>query len=504
MEPDSGAVKTARGSVELIAQGMANIFLGLLFFIFLVRMISKPEMGVYAALTMSYSLFQIIGSLGLNVAAARFVPKFLAEGNRRDASAVAGSLIEISIASGIALTFVFYVSAPHLSFFLTKSLEHLQVFQVCSLVVLTVVPMIVLDGLLQGVQEFGRLALVRILGQVLKIAVSFPLLLVGYGLYAVVAGWVALGVGASILSFFLLRRHLSFRVHGYRYGPVLKFSLPMLGASLVTFASGWVDMFLAMLYASLSEVGAYNVTIMASTLLTGGVLLSINSTLLPAMSRSYGSGGLKAVENAFYKSSRYMALVYTPAALGLASVATPAVWLMAGEVYQEAVLPLAVIAVGSLAFGFFTPLSTALATVGETVRVFRITLVAVVVDVLASILLIPNLSIVGAALGRALLFSASFAYGLLETKRVLKTRFDVEAAWKTILASIVMTFPVVAIQLWKASILLIPVYLAVGAGVYVSIIKILRLVNSTDILIAEKILPKSLSFIMKPVRKLFT
>jgi len=504
LEPDSSAVKTARGSVELIVQGMANIFLGLIFFIVLARMISKDGMGVYAALTMSYSLFQIIGSLGLNVAAARFVPKFLAEGNRRDASAIARRLIEISVASGIALTLIFYVSAPHLSLGLTKSLEHLQVFQVCSFVVLTVVPMIVLDGLLQGVQEFGRLAIVRILGQVLKIAVSFPLLLVGYGLYAVVAGWIALGVGASLLSSFLLRGHLSFRVHGYRYTPVLKFSLPMLGASLVTFASGWVDMFLAMLYASLPEVGAYNVTIMASTLLTGGVLLSINSTLLPAMSQSYGAGGLAAVENALYKSSRYMALVYAPAAMGLASVATPAVYLMAGEVYQEAVLPLAILAVGSLAFGFFTPLSAALATVGETVRVFRITLIAVVVDVLASILLIPNLSIVGAALGRALLFSASFAYGLLETKRVLKTRFDVEAAWKTILASIVMTFPVVAIQLWKTSILLIPVYLAVGAGVYVITIKILRLVDSTDILIAERILPKSLSFIMKPVRKLFT
>jgi len=504
LEPDSGAVKTARGSVELIVQGIANIFLGLLFFIVLARMISKAEMGVYAALTMSYSLFQIIGSLGLNVAAARFVPKFLAEGNRRDASAVARRLIEISVASGIALTFVFYVSAPYLTLGLTKSLEHLKVFQVCSFVVFTAVPMIVLDGLLQGVQEFGRLAIVRVLGQILKIAVSFPLLLVGYGLYAVVAGWIVLGIGASLLSLFLLRRHLSFRIQGYASRPVLKFSLPMLGASLVTFASGWVDMFLAMLYASLSEVGAYNVTIMASTLLTGGVLQSINSTLLPAMSRSYGAGGLKAVEDALHKSSRYMALVYAPAAIGLASVATPSIWLMAGEVYQEAVLPLAIIAIGSLSLGFFTPLSAALATIGETVRVFRVTLVAVVVDILASMLLIPGLSIVGAALGRALLFSTSFAYGLFEIKRVLKTRFDVKAVWKSILASIVMALPVVAIQVWRVSILLIPVYFAVGAGVYVMIIKILRLVDSTDILIAERILPKSLSFIMKAVRKLFT
>jgi len=313
-----------------------------------------------------------------------------------------------------------------------------------------------------------------------------------------------LGVGASLLSLFLLRKHLSFGVHGYAVSPVLKFSLPMLGASLVTFASGWVDMFLAMLYASLSEVGAYNVTIMASTLLTLGVLQSIYSTLLPAMSRSYGAGGREAVEGALHKSSRYMALIYTPVALGLASVATPAIWLMATEVYQEAVLPLVIIAVGSLAFGLFTPLSAALATVGETVRVFKVTLVAVVVDVLASALLIPGLSIVGAALGRAFLFSASFIYGVFETRRVLRVRFDVEASWKSIFASIVMALPVVAIQAWRASILLIPVYLAVGVGVYLVVIKILRLVDSTDLSIAERILPKSLSFVMKPVRKLFT
>jgi len=199
LEPDSAAVKTARGSVELIGQGMANIFLRLFFFIVLARMISKAEMGVYAALNMSYSLFQIIGSLGLNFAAARFVPKFLAEGNGRDASAVARRLIEISVASGIALTFIFYVSAPYLSFGLTKSLDYLEVFQVCSFVVLTVVPMIVLDVLLRGVQEFGRLAIVRVLGQILKMAISLPLLLLGYGLYDLAAGLTTLGVWASLL-----------------------------------------------------------------------------------------------------------------------------------------------------------------------------------------------------------------------------------------------------------------------------------------------------------------
>ena len=67
------AAKTARGTLGFVIQNSANSLLGLVLFAVFARFVTKGEMGVYAGFTLTYTLFQTLGVLGLNIAATRFV-----------------------------------------------------------------------------------------------------------------------------------------------------------------------------------------------------------------------------------------------------------------------------------------------------------------------------------------------------------------------------------------------------------------------------------------------
>jgi O-antigen/teichoic acid export membrane protein len=56
-------------------QSGLNTALALVLFMTLARVIPRPEMGIYAGLTITYGLFQTVGAMGLNVAAAHFIPR---------------------------------------------------------------------------------------------------------------------------------------------------------------------------------------------------------------------------------------------------------------------------------------------------------------------------------------------------------------------------------------------------------------------------------------------
>ena len=129
------AARTVGGSVALAFQSAVNSVLGLVFFIFLARLISQAEMGIYASLLLAMALFQTVGQLGLPVAAARFIPKSIGEGRNDHVSIYVTSIIVVSFVSAIALSVALCFLATSLSLFLTKCAEYGDVFALASVAV---------------------------------------------------------------------------------------------------------------------------------------------------------------------------------------------------------------------------------------------------------------------------------------------------------------------------------------------------------------------------------
>ncbi|MEM3005039.1 MAG: oligosaccharide flippase family protein, partial [Candidatus Bathyarchaeia archaeon] len=406
MSLKADAAKTARGALGFVVQNSANSLLGLLLFAVFARFVTKSEMGVYAGFSFTVTLFQTLGILGLNVAAPRFVAKLLAEGKRGAASAAARTILLLSLGSGAVLASIHYLLASRFSFLLSETPDYTPHFTVASAVVLVFVPMLVLEGLMQGVQEYGRLATLRVAAQVVRIVVSIWLLLNGWGLIGMILGWTTLGLLVAVCSVLFLGHHLDLGSGICPPSSILRYSLPLLGAALVAFLSSNIDIFIVMTRGSPADLGAYNVAVTASGALTTIVIASASATLLPAMSAHFGADGLAGVEKVFYKSTRYLTLLCTPAALGLASLAWPAIWIMGGPAYRDSVPSLAIISIAFLAYVLSTPVMISLQAVGETGRVLVVAAAATAVCSLVTAALFPILGIEGAALGRASLFAS--------------------------------------------------------------------------------------------------
>ena len=503
LKPSVDAVKAVSGSAQLAGQCLVSAILALIFFIFLARLITKAEMGIYAALMLSYGFFYMVGTLGLNVAAAHFVPKFLAQGRQESASGTAKTIIFVGLLSSIILCLAYFLLAPFLSFALTKTNAYTDLFRTGSMAVLAFAFSMVMDGLMQGMREFGKLALIRLLAQVARIIVSLILLLMGYGLVSVIIGWVVFGACVSFMSFPFLLKSISLHERFYPFRPIWSYSSPILGSNLLTFASGQVDIFLLMLYALPAEVGGYNVAMMSASLLLTLILMSVYSTLLPTMSRAYGKGGIDSVERAFKRASRYVALTYFPICMGLASLSAPTVWLMAGKVYWESIIPLAILALSSPVYGMGMVIIIAITSIGMTRRVFEINAISILGGVISLVLLIPVLGMTGAAIGRSLLFVLMLGYGVYSAKKSMKVLFDSQALWKASLSSALMALLLVALQAYHVSVLLLPFYVLVGISTYALSLKALNAVDSYDLMILKRVLPKKLEFAVRLVERIY-
>ncbi|MEM3507603.1 MAG: oligosaccharide flippase family protein [Candidatus Bathyarchaeia archaeon] len=498
MEISIDFLKTAKGSLGFMLQNSINSLLGLGFFIILARMISKDEMGVYTGLMVTYSLFQVSGLTGLSSTAARFIAKYLAEGDLTNASTSAKKILQLGTIFSILACITYYTISPYLSLIIAKSFNYTNLFKITSITVLVSSFSIFIDGLMQGIKEFEKLAIARIIAQLFRILVSLILLFLGYGLFSPSIGWIAFGLALIAFSIKSITNHLDLSLkENYPLKPIIIYLIPLLISNLLLFTSNYIDVFMAMVYLKTSELGAYNVAITASSSLILIILASMISTLLPAISGTYGKGGIKAVENAFTKSTRYMAMIYSPAAFGLASISLPLIQLIAGEIYLDSVIPLAIISISSIAYGLSIPILIVFQSLGETFKIFKITFLATLANVLTCILMIPRMNIVGASIGRSVLFLTTLFYSIYEGKKLMGLKFDKKAIIKSIIASLLMFIALLILEFFLLSKFLIPFYIIFGIIIYGLMNKTIKGLSKEDLEIIKKMVPENFKKLFK-------
>jgi O-antigen/teichoic acid export membrane protein len=490
---DNETTRTAIGSITLATQSIINTLLGLVFFIFLARLISQAEMGVYASLLTIIFLFQAAGCLGLPVAASRFIPKSRSEGKLEEVSKYVMSILAISTVSAITSSALLYLLAGSVASFLTKSTQYSGIFALASLVVFATVLATNLDAVMQGIQSFGKLATVRISAQGLRVALTVFLLLRGFGLIGVVFGYVAMNAFSIVLLLYALREHMHSRPEAPTTRKLLNYSFPLLLSNMANFFSTQTDLLTLMILTIPALVGTYNVAVTVSGLLGTILVATISATVQPAAAKLYGLSGTHALESALRRASRYLAFSYVPAAIGLAALGGTAVNVMAGPGYLAANVPLGIISVASV----FTALSLipviALQTIGDTRSVLTLTLASIGAGLAAELVLIPMLATTGAALGRTILVIVAFGAGLYLARRRLKLTFDVEALRKTIIASVAMGTVLFIMQAelgyaFYNALLSIPV----GVIVFLLGMRIQRAIRAEDINILANVLPRRL------------
>ena len=465
--------RAARGSGILAAQSVLNALLGTGLFMYIARILTKEEMGVYGSVNLTYSLAVMIGILGLDYAASRFIPNFIGKGEFVCASLVTKRILVLSSISALVISIAYFISSGSLSEVMLGTKQFTPVFQVASFLVLSSILSSMFSAFIQGLQKFARLALFRLISQIVRVVVSVLLLMGGFGVIAVLAGGAIMAFTFTLLALPISLSWIAKARNGFDPGPslrtknLLSFALPMLSYGLISYVLGSVDQFIVLGLIGVTALGVYTVAMtgagFTSTILGAPLLV----TLTPSMSEAHGQSGIENVAGILKLSSRYIALLFIPTTLGLATLSPLALLILAGDRYMEASLPMIILCLGVATSGFTTAITSALIAIGKTRVVMFITLFSSLIGLALSFVLTVPFGITGATSAKALMSLILLLLSIWLGSKVIPIAFDSKAIKGSLIASAVMAIGTYTIASSTGfSLLLLPLYLTLAFVIY--------------------------------------
>ncbi len=450
-------------------------------FAILSRLITVKEMGVMAALLLVNELCQVVATLALQQAATRFIAKEFAGGMKRIAAAIFYQAIRTTLLLAAPLAAFVFAGADMLSVQLLGEDGYAVLFRVLAFDVLFYAGMLpVLSGALLGLQKFREMAILTIVNTLVRQSLIVLLVILFRSFLGLVVAWVAADLVAASVYLAYVARILGRPRFDYALGNLLSFSWPLVVSSAVGFAYSWFDRALLLAFVPLATLGVYNATIIAFNVLTG-TAGAIATALFSAFSAMQSIHQRHSLSNAIYVASRHVSFIAVPLAFGLLATAKPALTVFVGPAYEEGTAPLMVLA-GIYGITLFDAvLSPMLLAVGRTRGASAITIVSLCVSLIVAYPLLPAWGMLGAAVARGLAMVLTTVLTIVVLKRTMSFRIDVESVLKSLVAGSVMAAVVILAQSFAYNMILLPLYVVVGAVTYATMMRLLRAIRHEDL-----------------------
>src|SRR6266545_2462874 len=374
------------GGLNLLGQVCSQVAM-LVVTVLLARQLGREDVGRYAQASAILSLLGLVSLSGLRTGLTRFVAVHLAEG---EAGALRGTVrLGIALTTGAAalLGLALYLAAPGLA----HGAFHDQGLALPLQVVALVLPAATFtDSALAATQGFRTMKPFALVGLVfeplLRVGLSAALIAGGAGLGGALAAMAVSNLAAAAAAAWALRRLLRRVAQAAptraRLRELLGFSLLSWGASLASSGLVWADTILIGALRSSAEVGVYNVATRLVTLATF-VMPAINGALGPRIANLHHRHQTESLRRAY-------------------AVATSWILRLFGDGFREGAAVAAVLAAGKLADAGTGPCGLMLNMSGRPLWSTVDNLVALVLNVVLNLWLIPTHGILGAAMAWAL------------------------------------------------------------------------------------------------------
>jgi O-antigen/teichoic acid export membrane protein len=376
--------------------------------VLIVRYLAKSEFGAFAYGLSVVAVVQTVVTFGLDRAVTRFIPIYHERGEYAKVFGtffmVVGSLFGLGLlAVGSTLALLSFAGDSLVADPLARSLLLVLVF---------LAPIDAIDAVLVGmfaVFAKPRAIFVRryLLAPVLRISVVLALVLGGFGVHFLAAGWVVsslLGVAVcTVLLVQLLRQEgllgrVRLREIEVPWRSVLAFTLPLLSSDLLFSAMHVMDTVLLERFHGTTGVAGYRAVYGAANL-NALVFASFGTLFTPLAARMFARDDRAGIDNLYWQSAVWIAVLSFPVFLLTFSFAEPVTVLLFGDVYRDSALILAILALGQYANSAFGMNGLTLKVYGKLKYVFLLNLATLAVTVVVNLILIPPFGALGAAVG---------------------------------------------------------------------------------------------------------
>ena len=298
-----------------------------------------------------------------------------------------------------AIAALVFVLAPQLSnLFGAHQLQYVLRVMVLSLPAVTL--QMVLIGATRGTGRMKAFVVVdQVTDGVLRVALVAVALALGYGLDGTAVAFTIasyLTLAAAALAARGVTGTLR-QAATVETGALIRFSANQWGASLAGVGLLWADTLLLGLWRPPADVAVYSIA--TRTVLFGMMfILPIGIAFQPQIGRLYALSDHAGLDRMYGFATKWSTIAGCPPLLFLTLFALPIVTLLYGSSYARGAWPLALLAIGQTVNAATGPCGHVVTMIGRADLVLKNSLIALVLNVLLNVALIPPYGMVGAGL----------------------------------------------------------------------------------------------------------
>jgi len=494
-------------ALYLTVQSGVQLVSGAVFYVIIVRLFDTITVGAIALMMAIVGLFNVIFSFGLGTAASHFIAFHMG----REDFASAKKSIQRIVLYGFLLSFIGFavtiLLAPDLSMIFFKSYSYVSIVRLLSTVVFGTILLGVLNGSLIGLELFRLSAVISIVVWSIYYFSGIFLAFFVRSIDSIITAWIiGIFVGVVIESIVLWRIQNRFPEKGsvLSTNVLFLYSMPVLLSSLMSYGASYTDRFVVAGLMHLSQLGVYNFALLITSSV-GFIATPFTTILLPKFSEFFAHGQMDAIRSNVRSSITILSFLYIPSALGIGALSPMILSLLGGAQYISGSYALTIIMFSSALFVGLNVLSQSISSIRKT-RVFIFSSAAALIsNVAISIALIPTFGLVGASVGYSSVYAASFFVLFYFARKEGVSSFNLNSLGRIWFSSLAMfTAVFLLVTFVSSSLILLPVYIAFGAGIYLGLVKALKAIEHTDRDLLVSILSDNLRVIRRLVLMLWS
>jgi O-antigen/teichoic acid export membrane protein len=448
------------------------------------RILGPAEYGIFGVILSLNSILLLFLSAGVPNAVA----KLMAEDEKNSGMVLRSGLLVQGMTS-LGFFACYWLAAPFIATVLGDA-SLTDYIRFSSFII----PFTALQALytlaLTGNKQFNEASTTNIVYAVAKFGISIGLVLLGFGIYGAIGGYVAGALFGLVAAFLLLRK---MPPGGFaELGPIAKLALSFIAGALML--SLFFSLDLLMVKSLTGDNGLTGFYTSASTVARVPYYLftSLGALLLPIVSSSLAAGKREHAQQYLAKIMRYLLLALLPVTIFFAVFAWNMLSLFYGPDYYGASVPLSILVFGSLFLAVSVVMSSALAGAGKphlSAAAFAAAAGAVVISGFA---LIPAAGIAGAALSSLLGSLLALAIMVALVKKEIGIAFDWASLAKMAAGGAFFLMLAVAIAQFNPRTLLLPVVGVALFGLYALFLILIGEIRRDDFGVLRRAMPDSL------------
>ncbi|ODR80566.1 hypothetical protein BG842_03840 [Haladaptatus sp. W1] len=354
----------------------------------------------YGAIAFGYSFFAIVSTLsllGLNSGIARYLPRYESETQQKDIFISAVQIVmPVAVLTGLGI----FIFANQIAVAVFDRPAAAGVIGIFALAIPFEVLLKISMSVFQGTKNYTFKAIVDNIGlSLIRVFFVVCALWLGYTEYGASVAYLLSYILTALAGVYLLYSKTNF-TRWDRYTPRRKelflFSFPLMLSSVITIVLSNMDTMLIGYYIGLETVGTYNVVYSLTFLLTV-VLTAFRFIVVPELSEHHSNGDITKMRSTYKKITLWIMLVTFPPFFVLIASPELAISLTFGGKYASGSAALVVLSFGFFIHAILGPNAATLTSLGNTKTILFDNVVAVAINLVLNVLLIPRYGMLGAA-----------------------------------------------------------------------------------------------------------